>query len=37
MTNEMKIKWLVNATNEELLAQLLSFEMDNAFGSKQEI
>ena len=32
MTTEEKKAWLKNATNEELLRQLISFEAGNSFG-----
>lgn len=36
MTTEEKKAWLKNATNEELLSQLISFEAGNSFGKYAE-
>ena len=36
MTREQKIEWLRNASNEELLKQLISFEGGNRFGKYDE-
>jgi hypothetical protein len=36
MTREQKIAWLENASNEELLKQLLSLETSNKFGCNNE-
>ena len=32
MTREQKIEWLRNATDKELLRQLVSFEIGNKYG-----
>lgn len=36
MTREQKIEWLRNATDKELLRQLVSFEMGNKYGCYDE-
>lgn len=36
MTREAKIEWLKNASNEELLRQLISFEAANSYGKYDE-